>query len=401
MGDSDKVNTFALSDRSNESRETDHGVLTQRILMSGMVKSHHSLLNPEHNQRKEINDFDYEGHKRKLDEKVSKFRKRTYSDDVNKVVQQIIEILTAKRYRRGPKKNFEVARSDYEERLGKSVSKKEKLLLILPSFPVKCWNPLKVERKMPDLAEIQCISRLYLLCKEIEHVYEPGAKVILIADVPIYAPIFAEPLNVALQYKSEVIGFINKLNIGQYIIMGDMIDLIAQFSSEFEVAKRNAKIQVETFWHENPNDKHRIMLLENTHSNINLTAYSKEILRAIFFNTPYIRSDELDIAKDEITRQTNKSALEYAILLQAINSMELIMKCYPDGIRVTCHPKPGQLGLHLLSPKSCFNFPWNGVGVLKKNGDIRVSLEDEVKRDKRYVAVYIKNDSFPFYYEEQ
>ncbi|CAG8521579.1 14580_t:CDS:2 [Dentiscutata heterogama] len=341
--------------------------------MSGMIKSYQRLSNPEHNQRKQIPYFGFELFKKQLDEKVKRLRKEKQSGDVKLVVKQIIGILTKKRHRRGPSKHFEVARDDYENRLSKAITNNEKLLLALPSFPVKCWNPLKVERRMPDLAELNCLGRLYLLCKEIESIYEPGAKVILIADGPIYADIFNEPLN-----------------------------LISKYSTEFAEAKKISTIQVETFWRENPDNKHRKMLLENTMTNINVATYSKDLLRSIFFDTKYNRDiSELKMVKDEITKQTEVSALKYAILLQAINSMELVKKCYPGCIRVTCHPKPGQLGLHLVSPKSCFNFPWNGVGVKKKNGEISVSLEDEVRRDQRYVAVYIEGEEFPFYYEEQ
>ncbi|CAG8717262.1 24499_t:CDS:2 [Dentiscutata erythropus] len=402
MDDSNRVTTLSDPLTLENSKETDHGVLILRILMSGMIKSYQSLLNPEHNQRKQIPCFDFELFKKQLDEKVKKLRKEKQSGDVKLVVKQIIGILTKKRYRRGPSKHFEVARDDYENRLSKAITNNEKLLLALPSFPVKCWNALKVERRMPDLAELNCLGRLYLLCKEIETVYEPGAKVILIADGPIYADIFNEPLSIAIQYKEEVINFIKKLDLEPYIIMHDMVDLISKYSTEFAEAKKISTIQVETFWHENPDNKHRKMLLENTMTNINVEKYSKDLLRSIFFDTKYNGDiSELQIVKDEITKQTEISALKYAILLQAINSMELVKKCYPGCIRVTCHPKAGQLGLHLVSPKSCFNFPWNGVGVKKKNGEISVSLEDEVRRDQRYVAVYIEGEEFPFYYEEQ
>ncbi|RIB25211.1 Pyoverdine/dityrosine biosynthesis protein [Gigaspora rosea] len=402
MDDSGRVNTLSNLSILENSKETDHGVLIRRILMSGMVKSYQSLSNPEHNQKKSIPYFDFEEYKKQLDEKAKRLKRGKLSDDVGLAVQQIIGILTKKRYRRGPPKHFEVARDDYENRLSEAISKKEKLLLVLPSFPVKCWNPLKVERRMPDLAELNCIGRLYLLCKEIELIYKPGAKIILIADGPIYADIFNEPLNVAIQYKQKVIDFIRQLGLDQYIIMHDMVDLISRNSADFVEAEEVAKMQVETFWRENPNNKHRLMLVENTMSNINVAAYPKDMLRAIFFDTKY-NGDivELNMAKDEICKQTEISAFKYATLLQAINSMELVMKCYPGCIRVTCHPKPGQLGLHLVSPNSRFNFPWNGVGVKKKNGEITVSLEDEVRRDKRYVAVYIEGEEFPFYYEEQ
>ncbi|CAG8816813.1 10110_t:CDS:1, partial [Gigaspora rosea] len=60
MDDSGRVNTLSNLSILENSKETDHGVLIRRILMSGMVKSYQSLSNPEHNQNKSIPYFDFE-----------------------------------------------------------------------------------------------------------------------------------------------------------------------------------------------------------------------------------------------------------------------------------------------------------------------------------------------------
>jgi pyoverdine/dityrosine biosynthesis protein Dit1 len=136
-------------------------------------------------------------------------------------------------------------------------------------------------------------------------------------------------------------------------------------------------------------------LLENTMSNINLTMYTRSELRGFFFDN--IRPEEM---KNEIMKRATTSAFEYMVFLRTINTMDLVMRSFPGAIRVTCHPKPTQIGVHMLESCAGFNFPWNGVGVLKKNKKIIVMLEDEVRRDTKYRAVHIGEEEYPFYYEE-
>jgi pyoverdine/dityrosine biosynthesis protein Dit1 len=364
-----------------------------RTQMSGMM----TLGIPEHwkdhNQSLHIDSFNFTAFRAQADAELNREQKKKMPHN-STVVDKILSVILSKRYRRGPKKHFKIVEESYRAQLQWIVDHNQKIILVLPSFPVKCYNPIKCERKMPDLAELRCLTKMYQLCKEIESVYDHGAKVVLIADGLVYAPIFGEPDDVALEYRKQVEQFIVQLGIEDYIEMDDMAYLRDRHFDEYKRTREIAEKEITQIWLNEQNSELVKPLLENTMSNINLTMYTRDQLRSIFFN-----NQDGDIKK-EIQSRATKSAFEYMVFLRTINSMDLVMKSFPGAIRVTCHPKPGQIGVHMLESCATFNFPWNGVGVLKKNGKVIAMLEDEVRRDERYRAVYVGDDKFPFYYEE-
>jgi pyoverdine/dityrosine biosynthesis protein Dit1 len=369
-----------------------------RTQMSGMMALGIPLDWTEHNQSIRIPSFDFGEFKAQADRYLQRDQKKKIPHNTT-TVDKILSVLLAKKYRRGPKKHFEIVECSYRQVLQRLVDNNEKIVLVLPSFPVKCYNPLKCDRKMPDLAELRCLTKMYQLCREIEELYAPGAKVVLIADGLVYAPIFGEPDKVALEYRLVVEQFITQLDIGKYVEMDDMEYLRERRMDEYLEVRQNAEKEIKQIWADETNSEMVKSLLENTMGNINLTMYSRDALRNLFFSDTVTTSEHVDLKNDVQTRAT-KSAFEYMVFLRTINTMDLVMTSYPHAIRVTCHPKPGQIGVHMLESCATFNFPWNGVGVLKKNGKVIAMLEDEVRRDKRYQAVYIGDDEFPFYYKE-
>ena len=308
------------------------------------------------------------------------------------VLEEIIRLITSNKYRRGPRRFFELNRRSYAEKMNAAVQDDRPIEFVLPSFPVKCFNPLKVRRRNPDLAEIGCLSKLYTLCRSVEQIYEPGARVILLTDGLVYAPIFQEPMEHAQEYREEVRQLVRELRMDHWITVVEMTGLIANRQDEFAETQRTVKREMARYWKEYPHHPDLIGLIENTMTNINLMMYPESELIDVFVNGANQR------LKEEIRSRSVASAFEYAVFNQTIKEMDLIGGAFPRSLRVTCHPKEGQLGLHLVHPNS-FNFPWNGVGVLRVDGTVRVEFEYEVRRNPTYVPVYLECDDYPFYFQ--
>jgi len=336
-----------------------------------------------------ISEFDYNTWRSNLD---SSLQRRTIRRTGNKT-NDLIHLLTSTRYRRGPRRFFELNEGYYRNQIHQGIQFGLPLEFILPSFPVKCFNPLKVRRRTPDLAEVGCLSQLYSLCRNIEQIYDLGARFILITDGLVYAPIFEEPREHAENYRKELRLMIGNLGMRDFIRTRDMTGLIENRQNVFDTIYDENRNQIAQYWKTNPDDPHIRKLIENTMTNINLTMYEEEDLRDVFVHH---RNPELE---SEIRSRARKSAFAYLVFLETIRNMNLLGSEFPDGIRVTCHPKEGQLGLNLIHPRSS-NFPWNGVGLLRRDGSVRVRYEDEVRRDPQYIPVFIQGEEFPFYYEE-
>ena len=57
----------------------------------------------------------------------------------------------------------------------------------LPAFPCKSSNPRKVAGLRPDKGEEMALWRLNNFVKEIEQVYKPGAKVLIVSDGHVFS----------------------------------------------------------------------------------------------------------------------------------------------------------------------------------------------------------------------
>ena len=69
----------------------------------------------------------------------------------------------------------------------KFVRAQETVRMCLPAFPFKSANKnFKVLGTLPDRAEETSLARLNTMCAEIEAVYKPGAKLLIVSDGLVY-----------------------------------------------------------------------------------------------------------------------------------------------------------------------------------------------------------------------
>lgn len=92
-------------------------------------------------------------------------------------------------------------------------------------------------------------------------------------------------------------------------------------------------------------------------------------------------------------------AYEYMIVQHTLEKINFFNTLVSDGIRMTVHPKKGQVGIYLVK-RSTFLLPWMGVGVLKKSGEVSVRYEYDVKHSKQFSPVFINKGTTPFFYKE-
>lgn len=80
-----------------------------------------------------------------------------------------------------------LGRYKFEPRVRKAVESQIPIPLVLPAFPWKSVNKKeKVTGALPDLGEVLALGRLDHLCKEIQEIYTPGARVTITSDGLVY-----------------------------------------------------------------------------------------------------------------------------------------------------------------------------------------------------------------------
>src|SRR3990167_4761313 len=102
-------------------------------------------------------------------------------------------MLNVMRFRRisGPKKSCatsvcEACLEPHLRQVISTIEEQQPITFVLPAFPAKSPNPAKVLGTLPDMAERLSLEFLNALCKQIQKIYSPGARIILCSDGRVF-----------------------------------------------------------------------------------------------------------------------------------------------------------------------------------------------------------------------
>jgi len=169
----------------------------------------------------------------------------------------------------------------------------------------------------------------------------------------------------------------------------------------FQEIYNKARKEMQNLWDVAKDTNEKILTIrKSSGDNINLSDIDEDALYKIGIHT----NDQLDNStkkiKEEILKRADLCAFEYMVVQHALEKLDFFDTSVPDGVRMTVHPKEGQIGIFLVK-RTTFLLPWMSVAIMKKNGEVSVHYEYEVKHNSRFIPVFVGTDEFPFYYEEK
>lgn len=109
--------------------------------------------------------------------------------DPTEVAPKVVEVLRSFSQhirKEGSEENYEKVFDSVLDRVKGYIAENEPITMVLPAFPWKNPNLDKVLGPDPDLGEELGLSRLNDICQEISKIYVYGARLMLVADVPVY-----------------------------------------------------------------------------------------------------------------------------------------------------------------------------------------------------------------------
>ncbi len=356
-----------------------------------------------------IERFDYAAQKRETVESAEDFLATIENRlaRLETVYDRVFDIIRSKRYRAGTAKQtrFDDNKEIFRPIVERQIAEGEPLQFVLPSFPFKHNNPVKVGRRSADMAEVLCLSNLYEACLALGHVHEPGAKFVIVCDGLVYREMFGITRHEALTYRERVREMVGQLGYDDAIEIADMEDLVASRREDFDAVERKLRPVFAQWWRSNPEDLRRASLIQASSANLNTSGSVSHDLLQMTVKDVLLDTEEADAVStlERIKRGTveraEQGAFEFALFLYVLKELDLVGSCYPHAVRATVHPKPGQWGLHLVNRESRV-FPWQGVAYRNKHGKWRIKYEFEAAR-RRATPVHLRGDDemYPFYYE--
>lgn len=271
----------------------------------------------------------------------------------------------------GDKKNKQNNdKEHFIDELVSEVENRNRLLFVIPGFPFKDQNRFRVpfSSDTPDLAEISFMLRLYRLTQSIYQVHPYGADVVVLTDGELYHSIFNVDKIDVENYSKRMINYRNKLNLQATVSFISLKDLIER-SSETAIAERMIKHIMhrlsELISDSSDDIKHAFDVLKQG-MKWNYNSRKLDIKNdAVCWRLLCQNIDDVSDSEREIWESFDKKASEIAIYYAAVNLMlkrtDLIRLFFPEAIRGTVHPKPGQFAL-----AGSASYAWNGVAWSEK-----------------------------------
>ncbi|MET8267207.1 L-tyrosine/L-tryptophan isonitrile synthase family protein [Micromonospora arida] len=259
----------------------------------------------------------------------------------------------------------------FGHQVNSQVERRDRLFLVLPSFPFKDQNRFRTSSNAStvDLGELALLVRLHVLGLALYQVHPFGADIVVLSDGLLYSDIFGVDRGQALKYREQLRGFRNVLNIQGTVSILDLSDLIGRLrdpatgDSTFDDTVRGLRLKIATFKSADPALKDAYQTLKrgmkwnlNTRESLRHRSDSEAWLiltegdrRSI---PPTLMSDW-----EAIEHRAEEAAEKYASTNIALRYHQLLERTFPGAIRATVHPKPQQFA----TPSRGSAYPWNGV----------------------------------------
>lgn len=373
-----------------------------RVQMTG---THYKVRKPESQsistEKKSVDFFDFLKFRKQTEEKIVYFQEKDFTN-CNSVAEKILRVVTSQKYRAGNANliNLEKHKNELLSKFQSHIDKNEAVKFMLPAFPFKIRNPLKSSRMDADLAEVASFCKFNEINLQIQKIYNPGAEFHIFHDGHLYYRHFLHTKEDADNYFSSLKRFSRELQLENVVILRDAFEELQKFD-DFQKVYDEARSEMQNLWNAEKETNQRILTIrKSSDDNINLSDIDENLLYEIATKSETELDEETKKVKEEILRRADLCAFEYMVVQHALEKLKFFERSVPNGVRMTVHPKEGQIGIFLVK-KTTFLLPWMGVGVMKKSGEVSVRYEHEVKNNSHFTPVFIGTDKFPFYYEEK
>ncbi|MBA3662315.1 MAG: L-tyrosine/L-tryptophan isonitrile synthase family protein [Gammaproteobacteria bacterium] len=238
-----------------------------------------------------------------------------------------------------------------------AIDKRQPITFVLPAFPAKSPNPTKVLGTLPDMAEQLSLEFLNSLCKQIQKLYSPGARVILCSDGRVFNDaVGIRDIDVS-NYQQALSLLIKSMSFTSISIF-NLDDLYASLT--FTEMRRQLMAQY----------GEPLEVLKEAVGKGNKTPCSiedEEVHRQYCGITRFLVEDatrpEQSLSRNAIQKACRHRA--YVVIQRSRAWSTLIAKHFPHAVRLSIHPQTcgtAKLGIRLMEAESWMT-SWHGVAM--------------------------------------
>ncbi|KAE9991797.1 hypothetical protein EG327_010993 [Venturia inaequalis] len=294
---------------------------------------------------------------------------------------------------------LEAGRPRFISVLNRFVRVGHRIDMCLPAFPFKSANKVyKVFGFLPDKAEELALARLHNMCRRIEEIYAPGAKVVLISDGLVYNDLLSISdrdtwlYGQALREMSEKMGF---TNIG-FSRLKDFVDFeLPETLDEIHYVANATNFRrfiLNKFGKDDLDVDHLIATEEDTR--LTYQGYR----RFLMSDLKHIFTLGADRSSNAYKRATKYLAKQ--MLVRGYAFAGAIKENFPNHLRLSIHQSTGEhkVSMSLLNTKTGFTTPWHCSVAQMADGEWVSAPMGDFKENPRMKVV--EERGRPSYFRE-
>lgn len=229
------------------------------------------------------------------------------------------------------------------------IEQEKPLHFILPAFPAKSPNPLKVLGPMPDMGERVALQFLQSLCDQIREIYAPGAKLTICSDGRVFSDLVAVTDENVTSYRQRIKALLDEIN-ADAIDLFNLEDIFSGMSFD-EMRKtlvENYAQPLESLRQSVRRDNNHCHLFNGIHR---------------FLFEDYL---VLHPHKTRSKVRVECKARAYEVIQRSNAWSALIAELFPETLRLSIHPQPyhsEKIGIHMLKTLDQWGTPWHNATV--------------------------------------
>ncbi|MCC5651875.1 isocyanide synthase family protein [Nostoc sp. XA013] len=260
------------------------------------------------------------------------------------------------------------------------IKQQKPIHFILPAFPAKSPNPLKVLGPMPDMGERVALQFLQSLCDRIHEIYAPGAKVTICSDGRVFNDLVTiTDKNVTL-YRQGIMQILDEIKANNINIF-NLDNVFSEMSFD-----EMRKILVKRY----------ALSIESIRERVNTEQHYCQLFKGIYnllFEDYVVFSHNKSHAQIEIECNTRT----YQVIQRSNAWATLVAKHFPKSLRLSIHPQPyhsEKIGIHMIKTLDQWGTPWHNAPVF--NGKEFVLMK---RRDiESMSAILVYHNGRPSHY---
>jgi pyoverdine/dityrosine biosynthesis protein Dit1 len=253
----------------------------------------------------------------------------------------------------------------------RQVDKRDRLLFVIPACPFKDQNPLRTLSgpAHPDAGEVAFLVNQHILSLALYQVHPFGADWVILADGVLYAEVFGVPTEEAARYREILRHLRTALNLQGTVSIIDLSELIAHFAvAAGEDRIEGVKQRVRALVRSPGQDPTVVETVRVLRRGMRKNLATRSLLERFDLSDVWTLlnvGDRESVPEtlhedwDTLEARAGRAAEEYAAVNLMLRWFDIVARCFPDSLRATVHPKPGQLAVRSNGSA----YPWNATAV--------------------------------------